>query len=564
VISVPTLILFLNIGIFVFGVLLLTKIAPFHRRLDVRWLMLMTAALSLISFCSLNVYIQDSLGDKALFSRLRFIGLGVLGPSWFFFLIATYSPRRLFRKTWLSLLCLLPGLLTAIFAAVPAWGFLVTDRYELFRWQGASLVKFSNGPWFPVHIFTANVFAVAALVFILSALPRSSGVKRKQLLVLLAGSSISLLVDIYGVVTSSPLRWAMLSGGTFLITEAAIFFAIQRHGLLDLAPLAKNWIFREIPDPVVILDDQNRLLDFNTAAGAVFDLSPRDLGLAWAFAERETGPRLWNRLDANGGHSSYEVNVIDLDPRKTVAGRIMFFRDVSAQKEIETRLNGDLEFKARLLSVIAHDFSAIIQAQSFLSSHLHKEVQPELRPHVGALTDMSFASQDFMTNILRWARAQETQMIPVTRPFEIKTLIREVMNNLEGALLLKELRLSFQPPAEALVVSGDSVMIESVIRNLLTNAIRASRPASEISISLVLDGESLRILIKDEGTGMNPKQLKVLNRAEDESLTETGIRPDGFGIGLVIARKFVSLHRGCLEFDSKEGKGTLVTLTLPL
>jgi len=542
---------------------------PYRRRPEVRWLILMTTSLAVISFCSLNVYIQESLQDKTLFSRLRFVGFSVLGQSWFFFLALTYTRYRFFRKTWVAVITLLPSLFTITFSLVPDWNHWLTRDYELFKWQGAALVTFKPGEWFPLHFFTANFFALSALVLLLYTIPRSSGAKKKQMIVLLVSSSISLFIDSYSVFTNSPLRWAMLSGGTFLITVSAIMYAIQKHGLLDLAPIAKNLIFREIPDPTIILDDQDRVLDFNSTAAFAFQLTSKDLSSPWKSlniigglsSEQPTSE--WS-LATPSGIRSYQIDVIALNSQNTVDGKIIFFRDISTQKQIEEKLNNDLEFKARLLSVIAHDFSSIIQTQSALSSHLHEEVQPELRRQTKALKSISFASQDLMTNILRWSQSTEKQLASTAHPFEIHTLINEVIDNLEGSLSIKDLKVKLQSQASPVIVEGDSVMIESVVRNLLTNAIRASLPGHSIQVLLSTEAENLKIHIQDHGVGMNAKKLAIVRGLDTVSLTDSEKRPEGFGIGLIITRKLVNIHQGQLEFESEEGQGTLVTLTLPL
>lgn len=565
----PTLILILNICIFVVGILLLTTILPYRKRPEIRWLIVLTVAFSIISFCSLNVYIQESLHNKTFFSRLRFLGLGIIAQSWFFFLVLIYSRNQFFRKSWVTALAITPSLITIVFAIVPKWNHFITTNYEIFRWQGANIVSYAGGEWFPIHIILANIFAFSAVLFLLYMIPRSTGVKRVQMIVLLVSSSTSLLIDTYAVLTNSPLRFAMLSGGTFLVTEAAILYAIRQHGLLDLSPIAKNLIFSEIPDPVIILDDQNRVLDFNTAAKHAFQLSDQDLNHAWKDLKfvgkiSPEKPTLhWTHI-FNNEECSFNVNVVWLDAKKNSAGKIIFFRDISLQKRIESRLNSDLNLKAHLLSIIAHDFSSILQTQSTLSSHLKDNVPFELRDQAQALTTTSLASQDLMSNILNWAKLRENKMEIILRPFEINNLIKEVINTLEGALTIKKLKIDFTPVEFPLIMNGDSVMIESVFRNILTNAIRASFPGQTILVNLKKDLDKVIIEFQDKGLGMNQKKLSVLKNLENLILTDSENPPEGFGIGLTIAKKFIDLHQGSLNFESQEGQGTLVTLSLPL
>lgn len=408
------------------------------------------------------------------------------------------------------------------------------------------------------------------MAFLLFKIPRSSDAQRKQMIVLLIGSTVSLFIDTYGVVANSPIRWAMLSGGLFLVTEAAIYFAIQKQGLLDLSPIAKNLIFKEIPDPVIILDDRNRILDFNEAASIRFQVSEKLLSSPWKeltllrTVPLEQHISEWSQECSSGEPRTYQVHITTLDSEKTSAGKIVFFRDVSNLKRIEQRLNGDLEFKAQLLSLIAHDFSSILQTQSLLSSHLTDSVQPELKDTAQALTSSNLASQDLMTNILTWTKAQQKQMSLVLRPFEINTLIQEVLNGLEGALNIKNLKIDFTSKNYPFVMEGDSVMIESVLRNILTNAIRASFPGQKICVSFTIQIDEIQIFIQDFGIGMNIQELDTVRNLDGSLFIDSEKPPQGFGIGLTIAKKFVDIHQGHLDFEAAENKGTLVTLRLPL
>ena len=111
-------------------------------------------------------------------------------------------------------------------------------------------------------------------------------------------------------------------------------------------------------------------------------------------------------------------------------------------------------------------------------------------------------------------------------------------------------------------------MIESVIRNILTNAIRASSPGQTIDIALEqikkADGTNeVLVRVKDSGVGMSPRQLDSIRSPSDKIFEDSDLRSNGFGLGLTIAKRFVDLHAGQLDFVSEEGRGTSVTLTLP-
>lgn len=565
--TLPIALVGLYICIFVVGIFLLLKIIPSFRRAEVKWLIVFIFAVCVISFCSLNVYVIDTFEAKVTFSRWRFIGHGVVAQAWFFFLLLTFTPLKILKSPLLVVPLVISMLITVSLAVIPGLShWLVTD-FAPFRWSGANIVTFSNGPWFKLHIIIAYVCALTATLYAVFAIPFSRGPKRKQLIALSIGGLAGLAVDMYCVATNSPLRWAMLSGGTYLITEASILYAITKFGMLDLTSVAKDQIFHSISDPLLIIDQERNLIDCNYVAKGVFKIDEKDLFKPFKelviFKDFDlcAPTQEWTYSDNPPAKRQYQVVS---EPLKSHSGRILLFHETTAQKDIESNLNSRLDFKAKLLGLIAHDFSGILSAQSYLSSQLEKEVTPELRAHVGHLANSAYAGEDFMTNILVWARAQEHQFRPITRDFEFNALISEVVNNLESLWRLKGIKIEIDTQAKPLVIKGDPVMMESVLRNILTNAIRATFEDGNIKVSLSTDTERAVLSVQDDGVGMSAGKLKVIKNNSSGNFNNEDERPDNFGLGLVFAKRFVELHGGLLDFESSEGEGTSVTLTLPL
>lgn len=116
---IPTLILILNISIFVVSVPLLLIVWRYRNRPEVQWLITLVMAFSIISFCGLNVYIQDSFETKALFYRLRFLGFAILGQAWFFFLALTYTELKFIKSKAFLVASLLPSVITISCVLIP-------------------------------------------------------------------------------------------------------------------------------------------------------------------------------------------------------------------------------------------------------------------------------------------------------------------------------------------------------------------------------------------------------------------------------------------------------------
>ncbi len=568
--NIPTLVVSLYICIFIFGALLFGKAFSSRNRVEIRWLLVFIGVVCLISFCSLNVFIQDDLSQKAFFSRLRYLGFSIMGQTWFAFLLYTYGRSRklLFNKV-LNVIVLIPAMVTWALILVPAWNDLLTTDYELFLWEGTRLVKWSAGPWFTFHIGATYLVVLIGVVRSLFELRTAESWKKKQILFLAVGGVGSVSLDFFLVVNDSPLRWVMLPGAMYVVLEGLILYSILKHGLLDLLVIAKDQVFHQMPAPLIILDQNRRILEFNDSAARIFQLASTTLNRFFYDEKKLSALDLkktsqeFQFFDQNWGMRFFQVVEEPIKSHGIIAGKILLFHEITAQKKMEQNLSNNLEFKARLLSMIAHDFSGVLQAQSQLSSTLEKYVGPELKKQAIALAESTFSSQDFMTNVLQWARTQETKFQPVLRPYVMNVLLKEVVNNLESVWKSRDLRIAIEMEDENLILNGDCMMIESVIRNILTNAIRASVPGQKIEIQVTKKNEAIQIVVKDEGVGISAKHLETIRRSTTAGFADADIRPQGFGLGLAIAQRFIDLHDGLLEFDSKEGVGTSVMVTLP-
>ncbi|MCH2533642.1 MAG: ATP-binding protein [Bdellovibrionales bacterium] len=568
--SVPILILFLKICVFIVGVLLLIKVASIQqKRPEGRWLVLFVTSVCVISFFGLNVYIQESLESKEAFSRLRYVGHAIIAQAWFYFLTVAFSGRHILCKPWVIAISFAPSLVTVIFSIVPGLGDLLTTNYKLFLWQGAKVVSFNGGPWFMAHILWAYLFGISGVIYSLYMLTKLKGNKLRQLIILSISGFVGLFIDIYCVVTDSPLRWAMLSGGTFLLIESAILYAIIKHGLLDIPTIAKDQIFRLHPDPILILDENNQLKDFNKAALHTFNLSSKhihqNIHTIKIFKNIDINKMLanWNFSKKNRGERHFEVNIDRLNSRGLPHGKILSFHELTLQKQIEKKLNNHIEFKSNLLTMITHDFSNVIQTQTAISSNLEKEVGPELRTLARSLVSSTFSSKELMTNILLWTRLQKNTFQPVRTSLEMNCLIKETIEGIDFIWAEKGIDVKLESKQPTLIYQADGFMIESILRNLMTNCIRASSPGQKITIFLDKNDKEIIIKVIDQGSGIDLKKLEVINNSTDNNFSAINIKSEGFGLGLTFVKKFVALHNGTLKFESLKQKGTTATLRLP-
>lgn len=160
----------------------------------------------------------------------------------------------------------------------------------------------------------------------------------------------------------------------------------------------------------------------------------------------------------------------------------------------------------------------------------------------------------------------ESENVLIRSHVELCAFCRNILDTFSLTFVEKNIRSSFSSNADAVWMNLDILKVESVFVNIISNAIKYNRDGQgQIDISLLEDKNKGVVLvsIQDKGLGINQDDLPYVFIRFFQSKHTSG-KKKGSGIGLYLVRKFIELHNGTVSISSKEGKGTLVTITLPL
>jgi signal transduction histidine kinase len=139
------------------------------------------------------------------------------------------------------------------------------------------------------------------------------------------------------------------------------------------------------------------------------------------------------------------------------------------------------------------------------------------------------------------------------------------MNNfqlLEVSAQNKGIELLCEVPDEA-TVFADSNTLNTVLRNLISNAIKFTGVDGKVSVRTRAHGSMLEIDISDTGVGMPPEVQERIFRLDKRISMKGTANETGTGLGLILSKEFVEKNRGSISVWSEEGKGTTFTLLLP-
>lgn len=245
--------------------------------------------------------------------------------------------------------------------------------------------------------------------------------------------------------------------------------------------------------------------------------------------------------------------------------------ELKAQTENLKKANEELHSlnntKDKLFSIIAHDlsgpFNTILGFSELLYVQFDSLKETEKLRYSKTIFNSSEKVYALLQNLLLWARAQTKKISLNPELFPVLNLINETIDL--NAELIKSKSIHIQTQiVDNVEVFADREMIKTIFRNLLGNAIKFTSDKGKITFSVSSDKKRAIISVIDSGCGMEDEKIKEL-------LSDVLIKPEqgtngelGSGLGLTLCRDFLKLNKGTLLIESKVGKGSNFTITLPL
>lgn len=250
--------------------------------------------------------------------------------------------------------------------------------------------------------------------------------------------------------------------------------------------------------------------------------------------------------------------------------------DITLQKnaellmmESEKRLRELNAAKDKLFSIIAHDLKSPYNAQLGLLELLLDEdarfEKNDRQRFIAMIYDSAKKSFALLDNLLLWSRIQTGNIQANPKTFWSNEFIDENLRNWQNAAFSKEieLRSDFLQPDREVVADPD--MLNTIMGNLIANAIKFSYPGSKVNIGARFFNEHfVGFYVADSGTGIPSQHIEKLFRADENYTTRGTANEKGTGLGLIICNDLVAKNGGKIWLDSKEGIGTTCWFTLPV
>jgi signal transduction histidine kinase len=224
--------------------------------------------------------------------------------------------------------------------------------------------------------------------------------------------------------------------------------------------------------------------------------------------------------------------------------------------------------KDKFFTIIAHDLKNPLQALKGFIQILYEELNAltmneiyEIVHHIKSSTN-NFS--DLLENLMLWARLQRGLMHFNQEEISLSSAVRESISLISDSAANKNIELTYTIP-ENIKVFADINIFQTIIRNLISNAVKFTLPGGKIKIGGKLcDDSFVELSISDTGIGMSPGMVRDLfNLDRGTSRTGSGGEP-GTGLGLIICKDFIENQGGKLWVESEESKGSTFYFTLPV
>lgn len=251
-----------------------------------------------------------------------------------------------------------------------------------------------------------------------------------------------------------------------------------------------------------------------------------------------------------------------------------FLKDITVQKnthaklqEVTNRLELLNEDKSKFISVLAHDlkspFNSILGFISLLKENFKESSPAEIEKYINYLEGASKNTYHLLEDTLEWISA-ERGLLKMNKDTHIQNnLVLSVVENLRGNAAAKSIHIFFHEVPEVLLFC-DANMIKTVLRNLVSNAIKFTNRNGEIHINLTGSATEASIIIRDTGIGISEKAQAELFQMQQFHSTVGTDHEKGTGMGLLLCKEFIGKHQGTLTIQSQEGIGSTFTVTIPI
>jgi signal transduction histidine kinase len=221
--------------------------------------------------------------------------------------------------------------------------------------------------------------------------------------------------------------------------------------------------------------------------------------------------------------------------------------------------------KDRFISILAHDlknpFSAFANITTAVNDNFDDLDKTEHKYYIEELNQSALRMNTMLKNMLEWATIQMKPVYATLEPINLNETAQQMVESLRGFAQTRSVGLHNEIP-ETLQAMGNQGAINTVLNNLITNAIKFSAPGGEVKLGGAIREKAVEITVTDQGVGMTDEDISKLFRIDKDTRSIGKAEGKGTGLGLILCKELMDKMGGEIGVESKIGIGTTFTIRL--
>ncbi|MCF8262793.1 MAG: hybrid sensor histidine kinase/response regulator [Melioribacteraceae bacterium] len=222
--------------------------------------------------------------------------------------------------------------------------------------------------------------------------------------------------------------------------------------------------------------------------------------------------------------------------------------------------------KDKLFSIISHDirspFNSILGYLEIFHENINDLTPKEISEYSGSLLDSARIVMGLIQNLFNWSRIQRGKIEINPQDINLSEILDQIVQLYEGNAAQKQLKIlkNFE---NNLRIRGDQDLLDTVVRNLLNNAIKFTPKNGQISLNVESDPINITIEIQDSGIGIEEEKISTILSSGNFESTAGTENEMGSGLGLAVCQELIKLQKGKLVIESTQNIGSKFSVIIP-
>ncbi len=236
-------------------------------------------------------------------------------------------------------------------------------------------------------------------------------------------------------------------------------------------------------------------------------------------------------------------------------------------EDTSTQLIQANKTKDQFFSIVAHDlrspFNSILGFSEILVQKIEQKDYTDIEEYSNIINESANKTLSLLVDLLDWAGLQMKRKKFKPEKLSINKITNNVIAPLEANIKSKNILLKKEFESD-IQVYADVNMINTVIRNLISNAVKYTPDSGEVIISAGISHDYLKYSVSDNGVGIKEENIEKIFDLDEIFSTPGTNMEKGTGLGLVLSHEFIRLHEGVLTVESEQGKGATFSFVIPV